>query len=152
MDRWIFASVSKHFDGHKGTMNLYIEGMHRDTHKLESCIELRSDGPYYTEISKAYWKAYIEVNVLVQAAKNNQNFHTMRQLTGNVMAIFEACIPVYRYGDGPDDDQSYVGALQRLDEQAGRNNIQVSQFGQIDPVNQLEQAVVEAHYVMFVEE
>jgi hypothetical protein len=150
MDRWVFASVSKHFDDHKGSMNLYIEGMHRDTRKLEELIELRVDGPYYTEVSKKYWKVYVEVNVLIQCAKNNQNFHRVRQLSGNVMEIFEPCISVYKYGTPGDD--SYVGSLGRMDQEDGRNNMQVSQFGQVDPVNQLEQATVEAHYVMYLEE
>lgn len=153
MDRWIFASVSKHFDDRKSPYALYIEGMHRDTNKLEEFLELRIDGPLYTEVSHGYWKIYMEINMLAQCCKNNQNFHRMRQMTGNIMYMFEPCINVYRYGpnDLP-DDQSYVGVLQRLDQEEGRNNMQVSHFGQVDPVNQLEQATVEAHYVMFLEE
>lgn len=152
IDRWIFASVSKHFDDHRGTTPLFVEGMLRQTNKLAEFMELRIDGPYYTEISKGLWKVYIEINILIQAAMNQQNFHRMRQLTGNVMAIFEPCIPVYKYGTESYDDSSLVGGLQRMDEEAGRNNMQVSQFGQVDPVNQLEQASVEAHYVVLVEE
>jgi len=148
MDRWVFASVSKHFDDLKGSITLYIEGMHRDTRKLEEFIELRVDGPTYTEISKKYWKLYIEINVLLQCAKNNQNFHRMRQLSGNVMEMFKPCITVYRYGD----DDSLVGTFVRMDQEANRNNMQVSHFGQVDPVNQLEQATVESHYVMHLEE
>jgi hypothetical protein len=83
---------------------------------------------------------------------NQSNFHRIRQLTGNIMAIFEPCIPVYRYGEAVYDDQTLVGALTRMDQESGRNNMQVSQFGQVDPVNQLEQATVEAHYVMLVED
>jgi len=148
MDRWVFASVSKHFDDLKGTTTLYIEGMHRDTRKLEEFYELRVDGPNYTEISKKYWKLYIEINMLIQCTKNNQNFHRMRQLSGNVMEMFAPCIQVYKYGDG----DAFVGTFVRMDQEANRNNMQVAHFGQVDPVNQLEQATIESHYVMHLEE
>lgn len=152
LDRWIFASISKHFNDHKGARTLYVEGMIRDTRLLQDFIELRVDGPYYTEVSKKYWKLYIEINVLCQSTKDSKNFHKMRQLTGEVFKMFEPCISVYKYGTGIEDDQSFVGILQRMDEEASRNNIQVSQFGQVDPVNQLEQSTVEAHYNMLLEE
>lgn len=153
MDRWIFASISKHFDDHKGGVTLYIEGMHRDTRTLKECYELRIDGPYYTEISKGYWKVFVEINMLIQYNKDNKNFHRMRQLSGLVMEMFEPCIQVVKYGiTNPPDDETIVGVLQRLDQEEGRNNMQVSHFGQVDPINQLEQATVEAHYVMHVEE
>lgn len=156
IDRWIFASVSKHFNDLRGTIPLFIEGMLRETNKLQEFIELRIDGPYYTEICKQTWKVYIEINVLCQCAMNSQNFHRMRQLTGNVMAMFSPCIPVCKYGLGVDDDGTSglesIGALVRMDEEQGRNNLQVTQFGQVDPVNQLEQASVEAHYSMLLEE
>lgn len=152
MDRWVFASISKHFDDRKGTTKLYIEGMIRDTSTVEQFIELRTDGPYYTEVSHKYWKLYIEINVLIQCAKNNENFHRIRQLSGEVFKMFEPCITLYRYGTGPADDGTIIGILQRMDEEANRNNIQVSHFGQVDPINQLEQATVEAHYVGFLEE
>lgn len=148
IERWIFASISKHFDDRKGNIHLYVEGMLRDTRTIEEVVELRVDGPNYLEMSKGYWKVYIEVNALCQCTKNSKNFHRMRQLTGTVMAMFEACIQVYKYGD----DGSFVGVFKRLDDTASRNMLQVSHFGQVDPVNQLEQASIEGHYEMFLEE
>jgi hypothetical protein len=153
MDRWIFASIGNHFSTKKdATLTLYIEGMHRVDLNQEEFIELRSDGPYYTEVSKGYWKVYVEINVLAQCAKNNTNFHRMRQLTGTIMSLFEPCIEVFKFGTGTDDTQESVGVLRRMDQETGRNNMQVNHFGQVDPTTQLEQATVESHYVMFVEE
>jgi hypothetical protein len=131
---------------------LYIEGQIIDKLNEEERLELRVDGPNCTEVSKQYWKLYIEINVLCQCAKNNINYHRMRQLTGLARSIFEPCINVYKYGSGVEDTQEFVGVLKRLDDEKGRNNIQVTQFGQVDPVVPVEQSSVEAHYVMFLEE
>jgi len=147
-DRWIFASVSQHFEDRRGTVPMYIEGMHRDTNELEEFIELRIDGPWFTEISKNCWYIYVEINVLCQAVKNNQDFHRMRKLAGLVSNIFERCIRVYRYGNNPQDDQSVVGSLQRIDDHRGKERIQISHFGQIEPKMKLEQSTVETHYSM----
>jgi len=145
-DRWIFASVSQHFEDRRGTVPLYIEGMHRETNELEEFIELRIDGPWFTEISRNCWKIFVEINVLCQVVMNNQNFHRMRALTGLVSRIFDRCIKVYKFGNNLQDDQSQFCVLQRQDGGKGREKIQISHFGQIEPKLQLEQATVEAHY------
>lgn len=152
IDRWVFASISKHFDDRKGNNKLHIEGMQRDTRTTQAFLELRVDGPQYTEVNKGLWKVYVEINILCQCNKDLKNFHKMRQLSGEAVAMFENCIIIYKYGDSTVDDQSVIGAMKRLDNEASRNNLQVSHFGQVDPVNQLEQATIEAHYSMFLEE
>ena len=123
---------------------MFIEGMIRDTNKIHEFFELRIDGPNYTEWSKDYWEIYMEINVLIQVAKNNQDFHAMRRRTGQLSEIFEPCINLYRYGDGPDDDGLLFGVLERIDEE--KEKIQTSHFGQIEPRLELEQSTVEAHY------
>lgn len=152
IDRWVFASISAHFDSLRSGLPMFIEGQVRDTLAMKEFIELRVDGPYRTEVSKGYWKLYVEINVLCQHTMED-DYHRMRQITGIVAAIFTDCISVYKYGpDAVVDDQSYIGMLKRLDNDKGRNNLQTSHFGQVDPVNHLEQATVESHYVMFLEE
>jgi len=146
-DRWIFASVSDHFVN-RTSYPVYIEGQHRETNELESFIELRIDGPYYTEYSKGYWRVYVEINVMCQHIKNNTEWHAIRRLAGHVATIFEPCIRVYKYGNGPSDDQTLLDSLIRMDSK--RERIQTSHFGQIEPRTEVEQATVEAHYEMML--
>ncbi|TRZ52358.1 MAG: hypothetical protein D4S01_03070, partial [Dehalococcoidia bacterium] len=54
--RWIFASVSKHFDTYKGDLLMFIEGQHRGIHPPKDFIELRMDGPYLTKFSTTEFK------------------------------------------------------------------------------------------------
>jgi len=145
--RWILASVSKHFDARRESLDMFIEGQHRDTQDKKNFIELRVDGPYFTELSKGYWRIYSEINVLVQSAMDDQNFHTIWTNIGIVAAAFTS-IPVYKYGNGPDDDGSLFGCMNLISEARGKERIQVSYFGKIAPSAELQQATVEGHYEM----
>jgi len=143
--RWVFASVCKHFDDNKSSLTLFIEGQHRKTRTLKDFAELRVDGPYLTEVSKGVWKLFIEVNVLLQSAMDDTSFHRIHTNAGIIVAAFTG-IPVYKYGDGVDDDKSLLGCLQIVSDARGKERIQVSHFGRIDTGTPLMQATVEGHY------
>jgi hypothetical protein len=59
----------------------------------------------------------------------------------------DGAIAVYKYGNGPDDDESQLVGCFSL--ASGRNDaIKVIHFGQIDPTTRLKQSMVDARYVM----
>ena len=147
LPRWLFASVSKHFDDNKQDLALFIEGQYRTTRNIKDFIELRFDGPDLTEISKGYWKVYTEINVLVQSAMDDENFHRIHTTVGKVVAAFTD-IEVYKYGTGDDDDDSLLGCLVLLADARSKEKTKVAHFGQIGPDTMLLQASVEGHYLM----
>lgn len=149
--RWIFASVSKHFDARRQGLNLFIEGQHRDTSDAGAYIELRIDGPEFREDSKGYWRVFSEINVLVSTPLDDTNFHLHQVNIGIVAAAFTT-INIYKYGTGVLDDQSLLGCYQLVHDYIGRERLIVSNFGQIDPAVKLLQATVEGHYEMFLSE
>ncbi|RLF64637.1 MAG: hypothetical protein DRN30_05245 [Thermoplasmata archaeon] len=154
LPRWIFASVSKHFNDSiyvAHAVPLFIEGQLRATSEEKDFTELRVDGPYLSETSKQYWRTYIEVNIAVQSVMDDQDYHRIHNTVGVVVFAFTS-IRVYKYGDGLTDDQSLVGCLKLITDARGKDRIQVSHFGQLDPDKRLLQATVEAHYEMFYEE
>ena len=149
--RWIFASISQHFTDEKQGLDLFIEGQHRDTRDKKDFLELRMDGPYITEISHNYFRIYIEVNVLVQSTKDQDSYHRIHANVGIAAAAFWNGIKVFRYGNGIDDDDSYLGCLQLVTDARGKERIQISHFGQIEPKTRLMQSTVEGHYEMFLQ-
>lgn len=149
--RWIFASVSKHFDAEKNGLKLFIEGQHRDTREDKDFLEFRLDGPYITEVSHNYFRLYIEVNVLVQSTKDQTSYHRIHENVGIAAAAFWNGIKVFKYGDGVGDDDSYLGCLRLVTDARGKERIQISHFGQIEPKTRLLQATVEGHYEMFLQ-
>ena len=142
--KWLKASIYSHFDDRKGSYHLSLEGqLPKDTTEKSSWAELRVDGPYVSELSKDYWRLYVEINVLISAQQSPDNLYAYDTMLGHFLSIFESSINVYKYGG---DDESLVGCLNMLVET--RQFLQVSQFGQIEPDNHLQQSVVEAHYQM----
>ncbi len=145
-DRWIFASVSKKFDAAKQGIPLFVEGQHRDeTDKEADLFELRIDGPYYTEVSKDCWDVFTEINVLVQSAMDNKDFHQMRRLTGIASAMFTNTLEIFKFGDGVSDDDSLLDCMSLVQDKRGRERIQTSDFGQIETSVTVPQDTVEGH-------
>jgi hypothetical protein len=147
LPRWIFSSVSEHFNDRKQGLHLYIEGFHRATRTEKDFIELRVDGPYLTELSKGYWKVYSEINVLVQSAMDDEDYHRVWKDIG-IVAVAFSNIPVYKFGDGPDDDNSLLGCMNLINNARDKEKVQVSYFGKIAPSAEVHQATVEGHYEM----
>ncbi len=146
--RWSFASISKHFDDNRQGLKLFIEVTHRDTRKDEEYLEFRMDGPTLREVSKGCWKLRIEVNILVTATIDENDFHRIHRNAGIAQAAFAQGISVFKYGDGVDDDDSFLGCYKLLQNSSTRDFIELNHFGQIDANVPLMQATVEGHYLM----
>lgn len=148
-DRWIFASISKHFvDTLAATAEVFIEGQKRGTRKMEQWFEVRVDGPNYTEITKGEFKIYVEINILCACIVKDTSIHNIRTLAGKAASEMDTSIFVYKYGTGVEDDDSLLGCLTIVSDSRGKERIQTSHFGQIGPNTELIQATVEGHYKM----
>lgn len=148
--KWLKASIYKHFDARKGSYNLSFEGqLPKATNDLASWVELRVDGPYCRELSKDYWELYVEINTLISAQQSPDNLYAFDEMIGYFLAAFTSSIDIFKYGSGVDDNSAQLGCLSMLI--GTRQQLQVSQFGQIEPDSHLQQAVVEAHYQMYLE-
>lgn len=144
--RWIFASVSKHFSTNTGDLEIFYEGHKRSAEYTESdLIEFRMDGPYFLLLSKGLWSAKIEINILVQAAIDDSDFHKIHRYVGIVAKAYTPIV-VYKYGNSVDDDDTQLGCLDLIQNARNRELLVISHFGQIDPAKQLLQATVEGHY------
>jgi hypothetical protein len=144
INRWIFASIAKHFDDRRKDIILYIEGQERNTSNLQQYFELRIDGPYIVELSKNYYRVDLEVNVLCTAKTDPKDNYLIQRLTGIICSAFTRTINVYKFGIGLEDDQSLVICLQMRTDH--KELLQVSNFGQVEPDARLHQSTVEGHY------
>jgi len=150
--RWIFASVSNHFNNRKEDLPLFIEGQHRDTREdqkepgtVNEFLELRMDGPKLTETSKDDWNLYFEINILVQVTMDDFNATRIHRNVGIVAAAFTD-IGIFKVGKTDDDDGSLLECLRLIQDKRRREAIVVSHFGQIEPKTKLIHATVEGHY------
>lgn len=151
--RWIFATVSKHFQDASTAAGipLFIEGQHRATRKLKDFFEMRTDGPTLREVSKGCWVLRLEINIIVQSTMDDTNYHRIHQNVGIVAQAFDRAISVFKFGNNPQDDGSFVGCLELIQNRESRDFIEINHFGQIDKQTKLMQASVEGHYKMILQ-
>ena len=147
--RWIFASLTKHFDSKRDGVKLFIEGDDNDTATHSDYFEFRMNGPYLWEKSKDWWEFQVTLNLLVVHKRNDRSTHLFHSNVGIVVAAFEKAIGVFRFGEGQDDDGELLGCMQLVTDK--ENPIQVDHLGQVSPDVKEMQAMVQGTYCMYLE-
>ena len=149
INRWIFASVTEHFNNNILDLHVYVEGFERTTRNVTDFVEIRMNGPDVREVSRNYFCMYVEFNALIQSTVVDSDKHRVHTDVGKVTEAFYKAIPVYKYGDGPDDDDSFLGCLILLQE--GNDVLTIAHHGRIAIDSPLMQATVEGHYEMYLD-
>jgi hypothetical protein len=143
--RWIEASVLKYVnDNSPPNSFVYYEGQERKTSNYHAWFEVRIDGPWAHEQSKDYWRLWIELNVLC-SVDVGRDLYAIVRMAGAMGEIMDNIIPVFKLGNGPDDDGAVQIGCLFLDVREDRG-IDIHKFGQIEPKTKLIQASVEARY------
>lgn len=108
--------------------------------------EFRLDGPYTRKVSGSEKWYDIEINVLSTTHVEVSKTDDIEDINGIWLAAFEDAIPVYKFGNRPGDDKSFIGCLV-LQQQAGKA-VHLNRFGQSNPDTRMIQTSVEGHYRM----
>ena len=142
--RWCYASINKHFEDGKSKYELYQEGDERTESEEAEFAELRMDGPFILCPQKNLYFLDIEINVLCQTHMDPRNFYEAQVMVGVFTSLFTNCIPVYKYGNSPLDDDSLLGDF-KLNRDT-RETVDVSYFGIVRSGTRLTQTTIEGHY------
>jgi hypothetical protein len=150
--RWIFQSLALHFKSVADGISLlyFVEGIDERSNDTmqENHVELRVSGPKLKEVSKGYFNVMVTVNFLFTKNMNEvgADAFDLIQWTGVFADEMLQPIPIYKKGNGLEDDGTLVGCLQV---HKGRNEaVRVFQFGQLDKHTRIRQAEVDALYGM----
>jgi len=151
--RWIFSSLAKYLRevATDNEIPAFVEGVEDRTDAVmeaSSHVEIAITGPFSREASRGYYILRVGIRVLIQSRmdKSPENRYTPQLIAGLYHEAMDAAIAVYRYGDGPEDDQTLLGCLSPLN---GKNDaIKVHYFGQMGPTDRLRQSMVDCWYEM----
>jgi hypothetical protein len=147
--RWIFASLTKHFDSKKQTVAFYIEGDEQVYSEKKDYFEFRINGPDVWEQSKNTFKIEVTVNILVVHKLGQGNLHTLQRSIGIAQAAFEKNISIMKFGNGVDDNPLIRFGCMTLNND--RESLTVAQLGQVNPEVKELQAMVQGTYCMYHE-
>jgi hypothetical protein len=143
--RWTQLSVRKQFVARTENVPVLFEEQIKQNNKMPIYVELRIDGPFCTPFgTRNEYEAVIEVNALLCSAYDEKDIMKLHNLGGVVISALAEDFCVYKLGPNAWDDKSLFETYQLVTD----DNIQMSNFGQIDPTNKIYQATVEAHYRM----
>jgi hypothetical protein len=160
--RYIFASVATYLKATAADIDLpvVVEGLDERTSEfMESTdhIEVRVNGPFSQELSKDYFRLWVDVNVLLTSRMDaGKNGYTIQRLAGIFQNAMDQPIAIWNYGDQPGDfvegepdTQIHLGCLSPRP--ATSESIKVLHFGQVEKTDRVKQTIVDARYVMFIE-
>jgi len=153
--RWIFASIAYTLKtvAESNNIPVIVEGLDDETDAFTNAtdhIEIRISGPYTKKLHGEY-RLYMDVNVLLTSRFDgpSKNRHVILKNAGLFHEAMDQEISVYRFGNEVGDDDSFLGCLVP---RSGRNDtVRVVHFGKIDPTDKLKQSVVDARYVMYLD-
>jgi len=151
--RWVFASVATYLKevAKQANIPVLVEGLDERTDALMKATdrcEVRISGPFSRELSHNYFRLEVDVNVLFYTRlEESKNRYGILKIIGDFQEAMDSNIPVCKCGDEPGDDET--ASIGCLAPRNGRNDsIRVLHFGQIDPTDRLKQSMVDARYVM----
>jgi len=152
--RWTMASIAVYFKAVANTISLafFVEGVDErepDTMRQEHA-ELRVSGPYVCELSHNYWRVHIDINVLLTdyMKMSTENAYDINRWGGVFLAAMTENIPVYRFGDGSNDDGSLVGCLTQR--KGFSEPARLIHFGQVSREDRIRQAVVDGRFEIYL--
>lgn len=155
--RWIHSSVAIFLKEVADDNNLpaLVEGIDdRDDEFMEETdrVEIRVNGPFTQELSAGYHRIYVDVNCLFMSRMDGEgkNAYDLDRFLGIFHEAMDGNIPIFRHGTGPDDDGELLGCLSPRPGKS--DSIKVLQFGQLDRVDRIREAMVDARYVMHLSE
>jgi hypothetical protein len=147
-NRWVYASVTKHFSEVADGLDLYtyIAGRSDDSGETNEFLEIRVSGLNTTEISKNNFRNDVGIEVVYSVHITPEDAYRAEKVAGAVENAFtDICI--YKYGKDSYDDDSLLGTL-RIQRQPTESN----SLGQVSTDNRIIQGVVSATLQMTIKE
>lgn len=145
--RWFTASILKEIDEHRQDVPLYVEGQERQTQNVPAWIEARIDGPLQRPSgSFDDWTFELEIDLLCSTKFDSNYIYKPQELLGIGAYLLTRDFRVYKLGDKPGDDQSFLGLLQLQGKLTGVHNFT---FGQIEETTKIIQGTVHGNYKMY---
>jgi len=157
--RWIFASAADYFKeiANDEDLPVLVEGLEERTKTfMESAdrAEIRITGPFMEELSRGYWRVYMDVSVLLTSRFDGpkKNAYDLYKYAGAIAAAMDTDIEVWNFGSEPGDYTDVPSTQIKLGCLKLQKGVTVVHFGQTDVTAKVKQCEVNAKYQMEVTE
>jgi hypothetical protein len=138
------ASITQHVQNLVPQYPLYLNSY---SGKDQAWGEIRFDGPTVENYEYASFKFDITVNILVTCFCGADEYAIYR-MEGAYGTALDNDICVFKYGNGPQDDQSMFATLQMYPSRDRK--VDIVQFGLITPDSKFKRSAIEASYTLWL--
>lgn len=153
LPRWVFASLAKHFADVTATipeLRYYVEGVDEPEPGdfQNDAAAFKMDGPIAHQGSGTNWYS-LEIMILLTdiISQTNDSAYKIYEWAGIYQAnLLNEPLSIFRYGDGPDDDQSLIGCLSP--DTRVKNNVRVVSYGNLDKDLRIKQMSVNGRFIL----
>ena len=163
-DRWVFASLAAYLKGIANGYRLPVLVEHFDERtpqfmQATDRAEIRIAGPHSHQLSNDYYRLFVEVSVILTSRYDGpvKNAYSILDYAGAFHEAMNLPIGVWNFGGQPGDyvvgRPETLQFLGCLTQRPGRgNDVRVEHFGQIDVATKIKQSLVEARYMIELED
>ncbi len=158
-NRWLISSIANYFEVNVTTplvLPFLVEGIDDRTESFEQApdrAELRTNGPFTKELSKGYWRIWVDINILITSNMGGtKNRLSLEINSGKFHEFADTCIPIFRHGDPAQTAENDGTRLGFLTPRSGKNDsIRTINFGQVNKTDRIRQSQVDGRYIMQLE-
>ena len=147
--RWLQISIDEYLGGIATTESLPyitagIDARTRDFMDEPERVEFRVNGPFTSNpAGNDIDKVFINV-IATSLTGDTKNKYKHHETLGIFYEALREPIPIFKYGDGPDDDDSHIGCLRVLE--GNKLGVRVIHFTEVDPTDNVKQGMVAGAY------
>ena len=162
--RWFFASVAYALKKVATDNDLAVLVEHLDDRssafmEAPDRVEIRITGPFSQEQSKGSFRIFLDANVLIESRFDGKikNANDILKIAGLFHNAMDKPIGIWNFGnedgdyvDGSPDTQVFLGCLEPRP--GNSDSIRVFHFGQGGPTDKYKTSMVDARYVMYLDD
>lgn len=152
LPRWVFSSMAKKFSEVAATipLNYFVQGVDEPESRdfqVDSAL-FRMTGPVAYQSAGDEEQYQIELMILLTdiIQLTNDEAYSIYKWAGVFQAAMLDVLPVYKYGTGPEDDDSLIGCLQP--DPKLKNNVRIVDYGQIDKDLRIRQCSINGRFIL----
>jgi hypothetical protein len=139
------------------SLPVLVEGLEERTKTFMDAtdrVEVRITGPFMEELSKGFWRLYVDVSVLILSRYDGglKNAYDLYRFAGVLADAMETDVEVWNFGSEAGDYTSTPSTQVKLGCLKLLKGVTITHFGQTDTSAKVKQCEVACRYVMEVTE
>lgn len=150
--RWLYSSLAQLFKEDSDALSLHYFVENVDEEEPEdfnrNSALFRMNGPDARLGTGSVSFHRIELQILLTVLPNtpNANAYDVYRWAGAFQERMLGYLPIYKYGSGPDDDQSLLGCLEP--DPGVQDYVRIVTYGQLDKTSRVWQVSVNGRFIL----